>query len=223
MAQDDSCAEQPGVSADNARKEHRHTATPPKRTGKRRRRRRKIDWDAVRQDFLHSGLSQLRIATMHGTTDTTLRRHIRADGWVRIVPVVPGATEPLAPRSLGTPGHGTQNDDKLDAPRRTAAVPAGTRRKRMVARLFAVLDAKIAEHEARMSDTDENRAPLSAAEAERDARSLTALAQLYAKLVELDEPNGTPEDKQDVKDSDDTDRLRRDLASRLARLKPGGH
>lgn len=40
-----------------------------------------VDWDAVRHDFLYSGMSQRRIAWKHGTTAGTLRKYMRDGGW----------------------------------------------------------------------------------------------------------------------------------------------
>ena len=80
----------------------------------------------------------------------------------------------------------------------------------------------MSEIETRMAENDGR--PQSAAEAERDARNLNSLARLYAKLVEMDEAKaarGVPNDHKKTKDGADADRLRRDLAGRLARLQPG--
>ena len=57
----------------------------------------------------------------------------------------------------------------------------------MIDRLLKVLDRKLTEIETRMEEAHTEGAPHSAAELERDARSLTALARIYAKLVELDD------------------------------------
>jgi small-conductance mechanosensitive channel len=42
-----------------------------------------VDWDAVRHDFLYSGMSQRRIAWKHGATAGTLRKYMRDGGWER--------------------------------------------------------------------------------------------------------------------------------------------
>jgi hypothetical protein len=88
----------------------------------------------------------------------------------------------------------------------------------MAQRLFRVLDGKLREIEDRMASGD---APQSAADAERDMRSLASLAQLYAKLVALDEKaNGKGKaDKGGAKGTgDDADTFRRELARRLEHL-----
>ena len=77
--------------------------------------------------------------------------------------------------------------ERPGVPREKRAKPKPFRRRQMVQRLFQVLDAKLTEIEERMAAMQNGVATASAADAERDARSLAALARLYAKLVELDE------------------------------------
>jgi hypothetical protein len=86
--------------------------------------------------------------------------------------------------------------------------------------LYQVLDVKLKEIETRMQQVEgESAAPQSSADAERDVRSLTALARIYSKLVELDEAaNRKGSGKAEAARSDDADQLRRDLALRLERL-----
>jgi hypothetical protein len=69
----------------------------------------------------------------------------------------------------------------------------------------------------------------SAVDVERDARTLSALARVYAKLVELDgatkpapEKRETESKPSPARSSEDADQLRRDLARRLERLDRGG-
>jgi len=101
-------------------------------------------------------------------------------------------------------------------------------RRDMVKRLLEVLDKRLMLLETRMApDAEPGEAMQSAADAERDARTLSGLARLYAKLVELDDAaraggkgktdNAKPEA------TDDADRLRRELALRLQRLNQAGH
>ncbi len=167
----------------------------------------RVDWEAVRQDYLHSGLSQAHIARSHGVSKQTLRSRKLACGWERVVPLERPPNRPApAVDGLGLP-----------------PTPTELRRGRIVKRLYNLLEAKMTEIETRMADAAGH--PRSAAEAERDARSLNALARLYAKLAELDgaqEKRAAQTKKtDDRKDGAHADRLRRDLAGRLARLRPG--
>ena len=164
-----------------------------------------IDWEAVHHDFLHSGLSQARIAERHGVSVSMLRKRRDEAGWERVAPVARLA------RPSGSSG-GSGSTEK--------------RRGRIVKRLCKLLDAKMSEIETRMAENDGR--PQSAAEAEREARNLNSLARLYAKLVEMDEAKSAQEkaarggkDRNKTQDGADADRLRRDLAGRLARLQPG--
>lgn len=164
-----------------------------------------IDWEAIRQDFLHSGMALRRIAHKHGTTSASIAKHRDEGGWERVAPMVPLPTRRRLPAE-GLP-----------------PTPTGERRGRIVARLYNLLDAKMSEIETRMANA--HGRPMSAAEAERDARNLNALARLYAKLVEMDEAKaargGAKVNDKKTEDGADADRLRRDLAGRLARLQPG--
>lgn len=167
----------------------------------------RVDWEAVRQDYLHSGLPQAHIARSHGVSKQTLRSRKQACGWERVVPL---ERPPNRPAPAG---------DGLGLP----PTPTELRRGRIVKRLYNLLEAKMTEIETRMADAAGR--PLSAAEAERDTRSLNALARLYAKLAELDGAQGKraaqTKKTDDRKDGAHADRLRRDLAGRLARLRPG--
>ena len=94
----------------------------------------------------------------------------------------------------------------------------------MVRRLLEALDNRLRLLEKRMApDGGFGETGQSAADAERDARTLSGLARLYAKLVELDDAAragaiGRTEGRSRPETSDDADRLRRDLALRLQRL-----
>lgn len=168
-------------------------------------RRAPPDWERVRQEFTHSTDPLNLIAERNGIGRGALSRHAKAGNWERKVKT-------------------------NQRPRRTkaeleAAAAECTRRAlslTLAARLYLAIDRKLQEIEQRMQDTGHEG--LSAADAERDARTLSALARVYAKLVELDgaakpavekkkgEKPGAP------RSSEDADQLRRDLARRLERL-----
>ncbi|WP_108683222.1 hypothetical protein [Methyloceanibacter sp. wino2] len=167
-----------------------------------------IDWEAVHHDFLHSGMALRRIADKHGTTPANIAKRRDDRGWERVAPLVrlPTRRRPL--------GNGLP------------PTPTEKRRGRIVKRLYNLLDAKMSEIETRMAENDGR--PQSAAEAEREARNLNSLARLYAKLVEMDEAKAAQDkgarggkDRKKTQDGADADRLRRDLAGRLARIQPG--
>ncbi len=154
---------------------------------------------------MHSGMSLRRIADKHGISDACLVYHARKRGWVRIVPTIrltPGR-KPLPP---GMP-----------KPRPPSA--ADIRNRKLVTRLLAALDKGLAQLEARMMP-ETGAVPVSAADAERDARSLAGFARLYQKLVALDEAarSAGGEGGQATEATDDAGELRRALALRLERL-----
>lgn len=166
-----------------------------------------IDWEAIEHDFIHGDWSIRRIAEKHGVSSTTVGKRAKTEGWVRLVGTRRLRTGPR-PRRPGVP---------MPKPRSLAA----RRRAQMLRRLFGVLDARLTEIENRLAQADP--AETSAAEVEREMRSVNALARIYAKLVELDDADRESETKKGSETpaatrSDDADQLRRDLALRLERL-----
>ena len=135
---------------------------------------------------------------------------MKAGGWVRLV-----GTKKLRPGRKPRP------------PDEPPPTPAKKLRRDMVKRLLRVLDKRLTLLETRMApDAELGEAMQSAADAERDARTLSGLARLYAKLVELDDAARAggkgKTDGSKPEATDDADRLRRDLALRLQRLNQAG-
>jgi hypothetical protein len=158
----------------------------------------------VKHDFTSSGKSLDRIGDAHGTTAQTIRHYARLGGWVREVPTVPLRRGPK-PRPPGTP-------KPTAAQRRT---------QKLIARLLAALDKGLSQLEARMmAETASGAAPVSAADVERTARSMSSMTQLLQKLVALDEEaRGLGQEaSQATEATEDADELRRVLALRLERL-----
>jgi hypothetical protein len=166
---------------------------------------RGVDWDAVRHDFLHSGMAQRRIAWKHGTSANKMRERQRAEGWERVVPCVPLPTHWSGPRAGEPP------------------TPTQQRRGRLTKRLYAVLDAKLTELELRMAERKDG--PQSAADTERDTRTIVVIMQTTTKLAALEDAARAANKNANTNGAridDDADRLRRDLADRLARLRRSG-
>jgi hypothetical protein len=161
--------------------------------------------EAIKQDYLHGGLSVARIAEKHRTTGYFVRRYAKEGRWVRQVET----------RWLKR------------GPQRGVPRPRLGRGRvgRIRERLYRVLDEKMKQIEERMADQQPNDAPQSAADAEREARALAALARLYAQLVEIDDKataRGSADNQQRGGAVEDADRIRRDLALRLEGLKRAG-
>lgn len=172
-------------------------------------RRAPPDWERVKQEFMFCTDPLDVIAERNGIGRGALTRHANAANWQRQVTTV-------------------------QRPRRTKAELAeagteSTRRalsKNLAARLYLAIDRKVQEIEMRMQQAeDEGR---SAVDVERDARTLSALARVYAKLVELDGAKKPATEKRETKkpsparSSEDADQLRRDLVRRLERHDLGG-
>ena len=174
------------------------------------------DWEGIEQAYVKGDWSVLRIAEAFGTSRWTLANRAAKEGWVRQVrtkSLRPGRK----PRPPGVPPPARPNAQQVRA-------------RRIMARLFRALDEKMRALEERIARArDEDAPPPSAADVERDARTLSSLARLYAKLVELDDrareqdggPKGSETDAARSEALPDADRLRRDLALRLQRLNPG--
>lgn len=96
----------------------------------------------------------------------------KKEGWVRLV-----GTKKLRPgRKPSLPG----------VPKAKRATIEELRRRDVIRRLLEALDKRLTHLEKRMAVDGENGVPAqNAADAERDARTLSGLARLYAKLVEL--------------------------------------
>lgn len=96
-------------------------------------------------------------------------------------------------------------------------------------RLLAALDQKMTEYETRLAEG----VPTSAADSERDARTLNTLVRLFDKLRDFDAKAATVPAKpspasaahaqaaNSETSSHDADRLRHDLAQRLEKLRSG--
>ena len=172
----------------------------------------RVDWDKIEHAYIHGDWSLDRIADAYGSSDRTIGARAKKYGWVRLV----GTKRLPSGRRARLPG----------AKRPTRATVDQLRRRAMIRRLLEVLDGKLTEFETRMAEAQAIGAPPSAADSERDARSLTALARLYAKLVELDEaakqPSEQGSDTATRRTGDDADQLRRDLALRLQQLNQAG-
>ena len=170
------------------------------------------DWEGIKQAYVHGDWSLKRIGDANGVSAYKVRARAKKDGWKRLV-----GTKTLCrgrkPRAASTA-------------RKRPAVADELRRRDMLCRLLDALDKRLTQLEARMaSDAEAGGEPQTAADAERDARTLSGLARLYAKLVELDggAHRGGGEGKEQEgalrqETADDAEFFRRDLALRLQRL-----
>ncbi len=170
-----------------------------------------VDWEKIKDDFINGDWSIARIAEARGSSETSIGKRAKREGWVRLIGTKRLRSGPK-PRLPGVP----------------RPTPDQRRRRQMIKRLFEVLDGKMRQIEERMAQAESaDGAVQSPAEAERDMRMLSSLARLYAKLVELDDAvlkseAGQGTDNDAATRSEDADRLRRDLALRLERFNRTG-
>jgi hypothetical protein len=105
-------------------------------------------------------------------------------------------------------------------------VAGAARRRQLVSRMYRVLEEKMSEIEQRGAQAigggvGEATSP---AESERDARTLNSLARLFEKLTGLDDALARGQGDKDLdptaKDID-AERLRGEIAERIARMRQG--
>jgi hypothetical protein len=165
-----------------------------------------VDWAAIEHAHIHGDMSLRRISDAFGSSERTISDRAKKGGWIRLVgtKALPRGRRPRLP----------------GAPRTPRATAKQVRRHALALRLFKVIDAKLQEIETRMQQAEASAAPLSAADTERDVRSVTSLTGVYTKLVELDKQAGS--ETQGAVGSEDAEHLRRELALRLERLHRAG-
>ncbi len=97
-----------------------------------------------------------------------------------------------------------------------------SRRASIITRLYAALDHKMREIEHRIERASHaGGEAMSAADSERDARTLTALARLFEKLSDLDTgtaAEAAPKGEAPADKEIDADRFRLKIADRLERM-----
>jgi hypothetical protein len=157
------------------------------------------DWAAVRAAYETTIESPVAIARRFGEHHLTVYGRARREGWQRFQ----GAEEPAPPPS---------SPPKLS--RLKTPAKAGTHR-RMVERLYSIIDAKLAQMETRMPGQDDQKS----ADHEREAKTIGTLISNIEKVQELDIDAGKSNGKSGghIYTAADTERLGRELAERLIR------
>lgn len=161
------------------------------------------DWDAIARDYAASTLAVPDLCTRHAVSASALYRRAKTDGWLM------------------------RRESGRRAPRRCS------RPITMNKRLLAALDLKMTQFESRMLDAASAASVASptAADSERDARTLGTLVRLFEKLTGFGEKTAAstraaPQAGLETaapagKDAHDADRLRQELAQRLEKLRAG--
>ena len=81
-----------------------------------------LDWEGIKQLFMHSGMSLVRIGATCGVSGCTIGDRAKRDGWVRAVPMVPlprGRKPRVGPRptycEIATAAHAAADDPRRRA------------------------------------------------------------------------------------------------------------
>jgi transposase-like protein len=156
---------------------------------------RSSKWASVAADYIGGDLTVAQICERYGISQKALYEQVKDQGW------------PL--RSAGG-----QSSREVRQRRRGAK----TARKTLIARLYRALEQKMSEFESRQPDGVQT-----AADHERDTRTLNTMVRLFERLSALDEKG---RDKKASAGSDagmgvttDARAVREDLARRLERLR----
>jgi hypothetical protein len=169
------------------------------------------DVEGIKHAYIKSDWSIQRIADEHRVSATTVRAYARKGGWVR---------------EVGTKFY---RRTRYSKDRQSSDLTREQRRlQRLLKRLYKVLEQKVRIMEQRIALASEPGAePQSAADIERDIRSINAMAKAFAQVIELEERARASDESQREAEtssgvSENADELRRDLARRLERLHRSG-
>lgn len=160
--------------------------------------RRPVAWDEIRRLYETGAVSASGLAAFAGVSAQTIRRRARAGGWLSGAGAATGEAVPQAADPADGAGAKGEGPAAPEPPADRAALIAG---------LYRACAAHVADIEARVGVSVQNR--------ERDARTLGILARTLDTLIDLDRRKAgdtAPEPEADI------ERLRADLAGRLARL-----
>jgi hypothetical protein len=168
------------------------------------------DWAAIRAAYESGSETPVAIARRYGIHHFNIYNSARRDAWVPPVPplVVPPPRRPkpttLLDRDAATPSNAIRTRKKTH--------------RRMVERLYSIIDAKLSQMENRMPGQDDQKST----DHEREAKTIGTLISNIEKVQELDgdaAKSRTLNNKAVTSThlADDTERLGRDLAERLIR------
>ncbi len=148
-------------------------------------------WAAVAADYADGKLTVAEICARHGITHKALYAQAKRQGW------------PL--RRTGRPAPLSGGRPKSQQPRQA-----------LIARLYKALEKKMSEFESRQPNGAQT-----AADHERETRTLNTMVRLFERLAALEEKARTDDaaSRDDGGVTADARALREDLAQRLERLR----
>lgn len=161
--------------------------------------RRAVAWDEIRRLYETGAVTAAGLAAFAGVSAQTIRRRARTEAWQR------GPEAGDARAAAGDEAGAGQGASPAAGLAGAGEPPAD--RAALIAGLYRACAAHVADIESRVGVSAQNR--------ERDARTLGILARTLDTLIDLDRRKAgdtAPEPEADI------ERLRADLAGRLARL-----
>src|SRR5262245_40317632 len=169
------------------------------------------NWERARDEYAHCPDALAIIAERNGISRSGLQDRAKQEGWERKVETIPRE----------------RYDTKKIVPRGASPRPEQRRLQRLLKWLYKILEQKVRIMEQRIALASEPGAePQSAADIERDIRSINAMAKAFAQVIELEErARASGESEKEETSSgvpEDADELRRDLARRLERMHRSG-
>jgi len=185
----------------------------------RSRKKAGADWAVIARDYAASALTVSEICALHGIHRNILYRHVRSESWEK------RAFRKHCCNSLSVAADAPTPDQSMIAANKPLTSRPIKRPRNLARRLLTALDKKMTEFENRLAEGG----PFSAADSERDARTLNTLARLFDKLKDVGrKTRSTKAATLTSSDSNatgtqthDADRLRHDLAQRLEKLRCG--
>jgi hypothetical protein len=160
------------------------------------------DWDAIAHDYAASALTVPDICALHNVSRADLYNRANLDGWIK--------RSAARRAAIATTVH------RLPPSRPVKGGAALARR------MLTALDHKMTEFETRMTaQAAAGSSATTAADSERDARTLNTLVRLFDKLKGFGAKASASKagSRTAGKDSHDADRFRNDLARRLENLR----
>ncbi len=175
-------------------------------------------WADIASAYALGKLSVRQICAEYKISAATLYRRASREGWARRAQAKASRGQAKASRGQAKASRGRDG--------RTSKPQAHGGKNRLIARLYSALERKMSEFEEK-----QNEGAVSAAESERNARTLNTMVRLFERLQAMeDKASAQAGSARRGKDAhpasaqlsaSDADRLRSELAQRLARLRAG--
>ena len=190
------------------------------------------DWEDVRRDYEAGALSVLKLLTKYHISLSVLTKQRIDGGWIERASAAKGAGKMTAANATLPPAEPPAEVACSTPARRTAKPKPIAQRRALVARLTNAIDTKLKLLERRfereMSSVDNARKTASAADFERDTRSIGLLIKNLEQVTNYEDGHelgkritGAAAKSATLASTalaDEADRIRTELAARLQRF-----